>query len=467
MRVRALQPVATTLLSLPPALRFLLGAAVWIVVLFGLMRLSWVQQNLLLPFAGLQLDFACALTGAPKNSVIVNESCTGSDALALCLGAILAFPTTWRRRLAGCALGFVVISLLNTVRIGSLALIVDQVDLFRLLHLYVWPAVLILAAAGYVVTWMRWATREPPPATSASRPALHYEPAAIWRFLGLATILVGLYYAALPALLRSDWILAAARSSARVAGWLLNGIGVEAQVFDSLLRTEQGRWIISGECVATPLFPVYLAGVILFAGSARSRLLALLGAVPLFLALATARLLVVALPPSLIGSPFVAVHAFYQILAALVVVAIAAHLATDPGRTGRGWRAVGAVAVGTALAVTIQAAAQSRLEAGLGWADPQGALVLLPAFQIGFFAALLWAVGWSRFTGRRVALACATLLASQVALVAVLAAARQLSVEIHVVVIRCAALAIPRLLVWALSRLSPPESNEPQPVPQP
>ena len=82
---------------------FVLRALGWVAVLFGGMRLAWVQDNLLLPSADLQHGLACALTGASRVAVVVDQSCTGSDAMALCLCAIFAFPAAWRRRLDCCA----------------------------------------------------------------------------------------------------------------------------------------------------------------------------------------------------------------------------------------------------------------------------------------------------------------------------------------------------------------------------
>ena len=44
----------------------------------------------------------------------------GFDHIALCAGAILAFPALWRARLTGAAGGIALILLVNTVRIGTL-----------------------------------------------------------------------------------------------------------------------------------------------------------------------------------------------------------------------------------------------------------------------------------------------------------------------------------------------------------
>ena len=93
----------------PPSsgvLRFALTAGAWFIGLFGLMRLGWVERQILLPFAQLQAD---QLTGVQTDAVYVDASCSGGDAMALCLGAVLAFPAPWSARLRGAGGGLLVI----------------------------------------------------------------------------------------------------------------------------------------------------------------------------------------------------------------------------------------------------------------------------------------------------------------------------------------------------------------------
>ena len=52
-------------------------------------------QTLLTPFAQVQQGVADQLTGAPSDLVYANASCSGGDPMALCMGAIFAFPATW------------------------------------------------------------------------------------------------------------------------------------------------------------------------------------------------------------------------------------------------------------------------------------------------------------------------------------------------------------------------------------
>ena len=104
------------------------------------MRLPWVERVVLTPFAEVQQRVADQLTGAPSNLVYADASCSGGDPLALCAGAIFAFPATWGERLRGAAVGFTLITAFNVVRLGNLSLVAEDKALLDLLHVYVWPA---------------------------------------------------------------------------------------------------------------------------------------------------------------------------------------------------------------------------------------------------------------------------------------------------------------------------------------
>ena len=90
------------------------------------MRLPWVERTLLTPFAKIQQGVAEQLTGAPSDLVYANASCSGGDPMALCMGAILAFPATLGARLRGIAVGLILITALNIVRLGNLSLIAEN-----------------------------------------------------------------------------------------------------------------------------------------------------------------------------------------------------------------------------------------------------------------------------------------------------------------------------------------------------
>ncbi len=436
----------------------MLRAAGWVAVLFGSFRLGWVQEHLLLPSASLQHGLACALTGAPRSAVVVDQSCTGADAMALCLGAIFAFPASWRRRLGGAALGLACILAVNTARIGSLSLVVGDPGLFRLLHLYIWPAAIVLVAATYVYFWMDSAVAAGTGGAVPAAPAAARLPRRAWRFLGTAALLVAVYYLLHGRWLASATLAAAAEAVARTAGALMAALGMQVTVAQGLLRTAHGTWLVTPECATTPLIPIYLAAVLSLRLSAGRRALALAAAAPLFFALATARLLVLALPAALVGSPVAAVHAFYQFLAAAVLVVLAAGRRRPRSGDWPRWRrAAMALALGTAAGLAAGALDPRRLDvqAALGWlhvghgfADGQGALALMPAFQIGLFVAL-WRAAGRRWRLAEVGSRLGLLVASQVAIVvAVGELAVHLDAETPIVLIRAWSLLVPPLLAW-------------------
>jgi len=391
------------------AIKFVLWGVAASLGFFGLLRLNWTETHLVLPLTRAQSMLAVGLLGAPTSPVVATLACSGTDALALCLGAILAYPVPWRTRLAGAGSGAALILGLNTLRIGTLGRVASSPAWFNALHVYIWPAVLTLAIAAYVFVWMRRADRRdlpsredgdffkapqasPSPYPPASQPSR--------RFVLLAAAFLLLFVAASPFYLQSPRVLSLAGFIARAAAAILGVAGISAHAAANVLWTPSGGFLVTQECISTPLIPVYVAAVCAYSKTWPRLILGVLSALPVFIGLGIVRLLVVALP-GVLASPMFLVHAFYQLLAGAVVVFLAAV-----------WRHGGRAAVGHALTgvivgilfVHLLGPFYTRLvtyQAGIPPHDPQGAIALLPTFQIGLYLAL-WvaafvAVGWSRF----------------------------------------------------------------------
>jgi len=430
--------------------RFVLTAGAWSLALFGVLKLAVVEQQLLVPLIGLQRNLAIWGGGAPRAPIYVTLACSAADVIALAVGATLAFPVAWRRRLLGATGGIVVILVLNTLRIATLGRVAGTA-LFAPLHVHVWPAILLLATVGYVGAWMWLAgprrTRGPG------------GPAPLRRFAVAAFAGVGLYAALAPWFLTSRLLWDASAWMAHGAVAVLGAFGVEATATAIMLATRQGAYMVTPECLVTPVMAVYLAGVLTWPTSWGRRALALLAFGPLFAGLALARLLTVALPPLLLDSPLVLTHAFYQLLLASLAVGLAAAWrdgGTWQGSTAR--RALGAGLAGLGLIIVAGGTygrAMATATGALGVAtppDPQGALALLPQYQIGLFVAL-WLAALGLSGGRRLALGIVLLGASQVALLALLG---ELSVRADLVppvtLVRAWAVALPALVLWGLTR---------------
>jgi exosortase/archaeosortase family protein len=364
---------------------YVLRAAVTGSGLFGLLRLPWIETHLVWPITLLQSTLAVAALGTPLAPISVTLACSGTEVIAMCLGAVLAYPVRWRARLTG-AMGIVTgILALNTVRIGTLGLVAGQPLWFDALHLYVWPAVLMLASAGAVFWWMRRSDAAMPTTVAPST-----------QFAGLALVLIAISALTAPLYLESRVVRVIGDVIAGSAAALLGVFGATAHATGNVLWTTRGGFSVTGDCVATPMLPLYLAAVWTWARTWPRILLGTLTAVPLFLMLGVIRLLLVALPQTMGPTPEFAAHAFYQVLLGVVMVVLAGRWRHPTGGGAR------AAVMGVAVAVVFVALGGPLYTAvvmwpiGEGFLDPQGAVAFLPSFQIGLYLALWMAVGRAR-----------------------------------------------------------------------
>jgi exosortase H (IPTLxxWG-CTERM-specific) len=97
------------------------------------------------------------LLTSPRFSVNIYHGCNGVLATSIYLSAVLAFPSRWREKAIGFALGIPAIQLINLLRILSLYYIgIHWPRFFQLAHGYVWQSIVILLS---MVVWIFWAER--------------------------------------------------------------------------------------------------------------------------------------------------------------------------------------------------------------------------------------------------------------------------------------------------------------------
>jgi len=449
--------------------RFALRVVAWSLGLFGLLRLNWTEAHIVLPLTRMQAPVAAELFGASALPVQVTLACSGADALALCLAAVFAYPVKWRTRLAGAGGGAALILSLNTLRIGTLGRAASSPAWFDALHIYVWPAVLMLAIAAYVFAWMRFSDRplaldeqavaahEPFPAGRPHSPlATRLAPQSTRRFVVLTVAFLLMFSAASPLYLQSASVLALAGFIAHAAAVILAGVGVSAYAAANVLWTPRGGFLVTQECISTPLIPVYLAALCTYSTGRRQLILGVLAAAPIFIALGIARLLVVALPEAVLASPFFLIHAFYQLLLGAVVVLLAA-LWRHGRRAALGHALIGVI-VGV-LFVRFLGPYYTRLvtfPAGAPLDDPQGAIAFLPPFQIGLFLAL-WVAAFATAGWRRLLAGIAVLELTQTAgLLAMNAIAGSSGMTVQVRDVRGWAIAGPLVIVALVANFARP-----------
>jgi S-adenosylmethionine decarboxylase len=440
----------------------LLAGVAWNLVLFALLRSSWFEHHALAPFANLQAAVALWYAGEAAAPVTVTLECSGADTLALCAGFMLAYPATWRRRLLGVATVLPLLLLLNIVRIGTLSAVAGSPTQFRFLHGSAWPALFILAATGLVYLWMRPARKSLPVSGRTAR-------AAIYSF--------GAFAIATPWVAPSAAAGKACQLVATMASAVMHVFGASVVATGAVLSTPRGGFVVTPECILSPVIPLWITAVYWWSLSRRGRALGLLLTLPVVATLATLRLLVLAAPGAWVASPIVLVHGFHQLVLFAAIVMVAAVYGVAPGSYGRAARrglvviALGAVAAAVlgplwnrGLVATTALVAHGLPHTIVTLrpaADVQGALALLPAYQLALFFALLAAA--ARPVRRTpLLLASGILPISQVLLLVGLGELNACGVHVHALALRGWSVLLPvslALLTWWATRKGAPSGD--------
>lgn len=436
----------------------------WTLAGHTLLANASVTTALVVPFSQWQGGLAARyILSGPLNLSVV-PSCSGLDVMALCVAATLAYPVAWRRRLTGAAIGVVLLLVLNVFRLATLAR-ASHSPWFETLHVSVWPAVLVLATAGWVVIWIRSSDH-----ASGTKSAPAWRRYAFWTAGFLAA-----YVITVPLL--TDWQVLdlVARDVAHLTVWLLNAIGVDASVTGRLLRARDVSYLITPECVTTPLVALYLGAVCAAPLGWRARALGLAACLPLFLSLAVVRLLTVALPPLMLGTDLILTHAFHQVVAGVVALAVfaiwARHRQSRLQAVGVALIVAAIVGTGSALLGFAYVKAMAGVlhvlhlpvPAGVipsaGNGDVQGALLVLPIYQVSLFLGLT-AIVWSRIAASRWAIVGLVLVASQVAFLAAQGWLESAGISpLPALWIRGWAVVVPVVLTWVLCQVSSARST--------
>jgi exosortase/archaeosortase family protein len=127
----------------------------------GLAHLSaWMSYGVLRAFgaiAGFPVHRMGTIMGSGPFEVDVAPACSGAVPTSIYLAAVFAYPTTWRARWLGTAIGIGVIQVVNILRVTALFLIgLYFHEIFHDTHVYVAQALVVCVA---VALWLYWATR--------------------------------------------------------------------------------------------------------------------------------------------------------------------------------------------------------------------------------------------------------------------------------------------------------------------
>jgi exosortase H (IPTLxxWG-CTERM-specific) len=164
--------------------RFVTVFLVIMVGLFSLEMMKPVQDHLVVPFTGLLASLSAALITPFDSSVTaygkvlqftdsgfavsIEAGCNGIEATIVLIAAVIAFPAPWKTRLAAITLGFLAVQTLNLARIITLFYLGNwNIDVFTWVHLYLWPALIMLDVLIVFLVYLRYLATDTAKAANA------------------------------------------------------------------------------------------------------------------------------------------------------------------------------------------------------------------------------------------------------------------------------------------------------------
>ncbi len=113
------------------------------------------------------LGLSCTHQGGmitlPGVSLNVRFGCNGLEAVMIYAVAVIAFPTTWKKRAVGILAGFALIQTVNVLRIIALAYSALHFKrFFEYIHIYIAQGMMIAVALGTYLLWTKYAKDKAP-----------------------------------------------------------------------------------------------------------------------------------------------------------------------------------------------------------------------------------------------------------------------------------------------------------------
>ncbi len=110
----------------------------------------------LLSFLGIKATSTAAILDLPGRSLRISFGCNGLEAVVIYGCAVIAYPSNWLYRLKGLLYGFVVLLLLNLLRIVGLGFtVVKMPQWFDYVHYYIAQGLMIVIALGLFMVWLK------------------------------------------------------------------------------------------------------------------------------------------------------------------------------------------------------------------------------------------------------------------------------------------------------------------------
>ena len=120
-----------------------------------------ISAGIIVPFDSSVVSYGKILQFGPGGfAVSIESGCNGVEATIVLVAAVLAYPAPWGARLLAIILGFLAVQVMNILRIISLFYLGSwNLDVFSWVHLYLWPALIMLDVLVVFIVFLRYLAR--------------------------------------------------------------------------------------------------------------------------------------------------------------------------------------------------------------------------------------------------------------------------------------------------------------------
>ena len=114
----------------------------------------------ILGIAGIPCIYKDSIIQMPSIALDVRFGCNGLEAVMIYSVAVIAFPSSWHKKLIGIIAGFLILQVINILRIAALAYSGIYLDgLFEYIHIYVAQGIMIAISLSIFFIYLNYARK--------------------------------------------------------------------------------------------------------------------------------------------------------------------------------------------------------------------------------------------------------------------------------------------------------------------
>ncbi len=118
-----------------------------------------------LSFFNIPATYRGSIIQLPSLALDVKFGCNGLEAVMIYSVAVLAFPSTWKKKLLGVLAGFIIIQVINVLRIVGLVYAgLHFKNFFEYVHIYIAQGMMIAIALGVFFMYLHYVRSDGKPA---------------------------------------------------------------------------------------------------------------------------------------------------------------------------------------------------------------------------------------------------------------------------------------------------------------